>query len=235
MSYNTLKNSYPYPMPTNNSPYPKESLGIGGKDCKELGVTPGDVSGPGFRFYNQKLPKDLNPLIETFGNPNSRDKLNKTLLVIIKILHANNITNWFIGYGTLLGIVRENSCIDGDDDNDIICDINNYDKVKSILTDNGFTFQDLGSKYILKSEETANYSSVDFYMSEVDSIGNFKDKWENITWSNCYTSNNKLIEKEWNGSIIYLPNNFITKLRNIYGENWMKPQKTKKWEEKLIL
>ena len=172
------------------------------------------------------LVKLIIPTRESFygGNLNSKEKLNKTLLTIIKILNDNNIKNWFVGYGTLLGIVRENSCIEGDDDNDIICDINNYDKVKLILAKNGFTFQDRGSKYILKTNETDSYSSVDFYMSEVDNVGNFKDNWEHVTWSNCYTSDTKLIEYQWNGSILYLPNNFITKLRNRYGENWRKPQ-----------
>ncbi len=161
------------------------------------------------------------------GNKNSQDKLNKTLLIIIKILNANNIKNWFVGYGTLLGIVRENSCIDGDDDSDIICDINNYETVKNTLARHGFTFENHGSKYILKTKETENYSSVDFYMSEVDNSGNFKDNWEKVTWSNCYTKDNKLIEYKWKDSILYLPNNFKTKLKNRYGTNWMKPQKTK--------
>ena len=50
------------------------------------------------------------------GKKNDKILLNKTLLFIIKLLNDNNIKNWFIGYGTLLGIIRENSCIDGDDD-----------------------------------------------------------------------------------------------------------------------
>ena len=86
------------------------------------------------------------------GNINSQDKLNRTLLVIIKILNVNNIKNWFVGYGTLLGIVRENSCIDGDDDNDIVCDILNYETIKKTLTKHGFTFENIDSTYILKNQ-----------------------------------------------------------------------------------
>ena len=41
--------------------------------------------------------------------------LNNTLLAIIKLLNDNNINRWFVCYGTLLGLVRENSCIDNDD------------------------------------------------------------------------------------------------------------------------
>ena len=54
------------------------------------------------------------------GGPKSEKLLNNTLLFIIKLLNKNNIKNWFVAYGTLLGIVRNNSCIDGDNDIDII-------------------------------------------------------------------------------------------------------------------
>ena len=65
-------------------------------------------------------------------------------MYIIKLLNDNNIMNLFIGYGTLLGIIRENSCIDGDDDIDIIIDESNYDIIKEVLIKNDlkiiFTF-----------------------------------------------------------------------------------------------
>ena len=48
------------------------------------------------------------------GNQNDRKKLNNTLLYITKLLNEANIKNWFIGYGTLLGIIREKSCIHND-------------------------------------------------------------------------------------------------------------------------
>ena len=41
-------------------------------------------------------------------NKNSKVKLNNTLIHIIKLLHKYNINNWFIAYGTLLGIIRNN-------------------------------------------------------------------------------------------------------------------------------
>ena len=74
------------------------------------------------------------------GPKNNQISLNKTLMFIIKLLNDNNIKNWFIGYGTLLGIIRENSCIDGDDDIDIIIDISNYDVVKQLLIENDIEF-----------------------------------------------------------------------------------------------
>jgi len=67
------------------------------------------------------------------GKKWSKQLLNDTLTFIIKLLNDNNINininNWFIAYGTLLGIVRENSCINGDDDIDIVIDNTNYEQV----------------------------------------------------------------------------------------------------------
>ncbi len=60
-------------------------------------------------------------------------QLNDTLEVIVKKFHERGIKNWFISYGTLLGIVREQSCIDGDDDIDICLDFKEKQAVQSAL------------------------------------------------------------------------------------------------------
>ena len=47
---------------------------------------------------------------ETFaGNRESADKLNATLIKVSQLLNQNRVKDWFIGYGTLLGIVRNRS------------------------------------------------------------------------------------------------------------------------------
>lgn len=48
------------------------------------------------------------------GINTDKEKLNRTLEKVCNILNENNINDWFIMFGTLLGIVRENSCIQGD-------------------------------------------------------------------------------------------------------------------------
>ena len=48
------------------------------------------------------------------------------ILFIVTLLNDNNIDKWFVCYGTLLGLVRENSCIDNDDDIDIIIEKGHY-------------------------------------------------------------------------------------------------------------
>jgi hypothetical protein len=161
------------------------------------------------------------------GKTNPEEMLNDTLLFIIKLLNAHDIKNWFIGYGTLLGIVRRNSCINGDDDVDIVIDRVNYDKVKQLLVENGIKLEygyGIGnSRNILKTIPTEKYCSVDFYMASVDTNGNYNDTWEGVVWSEC----NDLIRREWNGEILYLPKNHETKLLNRYGKDWRIPQMSK--------
>lgn len=113
------------------------------------------------------------------GVVKNQEVLNNTLMFIIHLLNNNNINNWFIGYGTLLGIIRDNSCIDGDDDVDIIIDKSNYDVLTKLLLENniileyGFGINEKTN--IVKTKDNNNYCSVDFYMASLDKNGNFND------------------------------------------------------------
>ena len=165
------------------------------------------------------------------GKKQCKKKLNTTLAFIITLLNDNNIKNWFIGYGTLLGIVRDNSCIDGDDDIDIVSDKRDYNVIKQLLTQKNIEFEYgygiNGSTNILKTKENNDYCSVDFYMTSIDEKGNFHDKWEKVIWSKCYNENNELIKHMWNENILYLPFNYEKKLITRYGVNWRIPQNNK--------
>ena len=167
------------------------------------------------------------------GKRVGKEMLNNTLLFIIKLLNDNNINNWFIGYGTLLGIIRDNSCIHGDDDIDIIIDASNYDKITNLMIKNGLIKWNINRKVlktrnIFKTVPTKEYCSVDFYMAQVNKEnGNFHDRWEKVIWSNCYDNNNKLIEYPWRDNILYVPCNAETKLLGRYGPGWRTPQRTK--------
>jgi hypothetical protein len=165
------------------------------------------------------------------GNKNTQEILNKTLMFIIKLLNDNNIKNWFIGYGTLLGIIRENSCINNDDDVDIIIDKSNYDVIKQLLIENNIEieceYNINENKNFLKTKNNNKYCSVDFYMASIDEKGNFNDTWERVIWSECYNEKNELIHHIWNENILYLPFNYEIKLNNRYGENWRIPQNNK--------
>jgi phosphorylcholine metabolism protein LicD len=165
------------------------------------------------------------------GEKHSKALLNNTLMFIIKLLNDNNIKNWFVGYGTLLGIIREDSCIEGDDDVDIVIDKTNYDIIKQLMIENNikleFGYNIDNNTNILKTKENDNYCSIDFYMATTDIKGNYNDTWENVIWSNCYNENNELIQHIWNKNILYLPFNYEIKLLNRYGEDWRIPQNSK--------
>ena len=161
------------------------------------------------------------------GEKNSKIKLNNTLMFIINLFNDNNIKNWFIAYGTLLGIVRNNSCIEGDDDIDIIIDRSYYDIVKNLLIENGNNVVFDVYKQILKTSSNDNYCSVDFYMAEAVTKGNFNDVWEQVIWRECYNEKNELIQQMWKGHILYLPASYETKLLRRYGEKWRIPQNNK--------
>ena len=161
------------------------------------------------------------------GNFASANNLNLSLIKISRILNKNNFNKWFIAYGTLLGIVRNNSCIDGDDDIDIICDIKDYDKLKEILIKENYQFefgkdskfhksvcdQANNTRRIIKTKDSSDSVSIDFYMTNVDKNGNFNDLWEGAIWSECYQKeSNQLVKLNWENTTLNLPANFKRKL-----------------------
>jgi len=162
---------------------------------------------------------------EYMGKKETSEKLNKTLLFFITLLNNNNIENWFVCYGTLLGLVRENSCIDNDDDIDIIIEKSNYDTIKKLLIDNNFklTF-DHGineSKNIIKTTATSDYASLDIYMGDFGSTNVF-DMWNKLNIKDCFfdIENKTFIKKSWKGQNINYPNNYKRILINRYGNDW---------------
>lgn len=64
-------------------------------------------------------------------------------------------------------------------------------------------------------------------MANHDEKGNFHDTWENVIWSECYNEKNELIQRIWDGHILYLPHNYEEKLINRYGQDWKIPQNNK--------
>ena len=169
------------------------------------------------------------------GQKELSEELNKTLIFICKLLNSNNIDTWFITFGTLLGIIRENKCIEGDDDIDIYIDKKYYSKIKKILLDNDFTLlidrpvnNNNNNRYnngILKTRRK-KYCSIDFYLCDVNDKGDFFDNWERARFLNCF----KLIKYEWNNIILNLPNNYEQKLIGVYGEEWKIPINRKEFK-----
>jgi hypothetical protein len=164
------------------------------------------------------------------GAPTDKEKLNRTLEKICGILNDNHINDWFIFFGTLLGIVREGSCVKGDDDIDIMinCD---YQKLHSLLVKEGFTFDDRGGRIknpdtILKTKVSQNYGSIDFYMCNVNESGDFYTPWHGVISTNSYVNidTKTFIYKEWLSTVLQLPNNYESKIINMYGSEWRIPK-----------
>lgn len=159
----------------------------------------------------------------------SSKMLNQTLVFFANLLHTHGIYNWFIGYGTLLGIVRNNSCIDGDDDVDIIIDKKYYQQIMDILSNNNIEtwnpvrFGPSFKHNIIKTFNSDIFASVDFYCADVNDNWDFHDTWEQLVWSNCHTEKEQFILYDWNGTGLNVPHNYETKLIKTYGEDWRTP------------
>lgn len=160
------------------------------------------------------------------GLSDNKEKLNTTLEQVANILNSNGIKNWFVMYGTLLGIHRDGSCIEGDDDIDIIINFD-YDVLKTILEKEGFDFtQKYGigtSKDILKTEQTKELSSVDFYISKFLDNNTISVPHQRHILKNCFTESNTFVEHKFHSSIVYLPNDYENKIIQMYGTNWKIP------------
>jgi hypothetical protein len=157
------------------------------------------------------------------GVKTDKEKLNRTLEVVVNILHEENINDWFIFFGTLLGIVRENSCIQGDDDLDIMinCD---YQQLRNSFEKRGFFFMQgkhgiKNPDKILKSEPTQEFGSIDFYFCEVNGA-DYYTPWHSVKAKNCLP----LYKQSWKSTVLNLPNDYMGKIVLMYGEDWKIPR-----------
>lgn len=154
------------------------------------------------------------------GPPQKSDKLNHTLKFIVNLLRENNIDDWFVSYGTLLGLTREGSCIDGDDDIDICINKKHWQKVYDLGSELNMLYERYVNENIIILKNTKNYTQIDFYCCEVNEQGDFIDTWEGVVWSNCYDSDKKLIQIDFEDIKINTPLNAVNKLKLRYGSTW---------------
>ena len=155
------------------------------------------------------------------GAPESSEKLNDTLCWIVDLMEKNNIDDWFVSYGTLLGLIRDGSCIDGDDDIDICMNIDKWDDIYDVLMKKNMLGRN--TAYILPNfihtRKTERYGQVDFYLCNVTPEGDFVDTWEDVTWSKCYNGG-ELPSIELFGRKVNIPHNSVEKLSKRYGSTW---------------
>lgn len=176
-----------------------------------------------FNYQTDDKTKPRYLTIVMAGKNTGKEKLNRTLEFVANVLNEENINDWFIFFGTLLGIVRENSCIQGDDDLDIMihCD---YQHLRNAFEKRGLIFMQgkhgiKNPDTILKSEPTQEFCSFDFYMCE-NNMGDYLSGWQNVIVKDV-----QIEKKEWNSVLLNLPNDPIPKLEKMYGGNWRTPLK----------
>jgi len=154
------------------------------------------------------------------GIRSSSDALNKALEKISTILNDSGIDDWFISYGTLLGVIREGSCINGDDDVDINISISDRMQLYFLLIGNGFEIW-IDKPNFIKTIPTEETGSIDFYFCEMDQYV-CNDTWNKTIWNNYKHKDNEFLKKEWNGAMLNIPFNPQDKLKARYG-NWKIP------------
>jgi hypothetical protein len=175
------------------------------------------------------LQLNYKKLNENFaGSSQSQKKLNNTLIKISNDLNEYKIEDWFIGYGTLLGIIRDSNCIDGDDDVDIIISKDESYKLHNLIKDKGYKYDIMNNKTMKFKNFTRillsdDLTPIDFYIATKEK-NNFNETWEKVIWTNVFP----VKKKKWkNKSILNIPNNYEIKLEGRYGKTWKEPKKWK--------
>tara|TARA_B100000315_G_scaffold29636_1_gene25166 strand:- start:45 stop:800 length:756 start_codon:yes stop_codon:yes gene_type:complete len=178
---------------------------------------------------------------------NINKKFNRDNLVLVsKIL---NHDEYFVFYGTLLGLSREKDIIENDDDIDLLVDIKNRDNVvekieKSILQIDYSNPYNKSPYFLQAFNETKNIKSyIDFYFYEnyknLDYIVercNFFQNWNNPSQSLHIPK--KIIfpikNEYFFNTIISLPKKHLNVCKYLYGKKWKVPQRKNK-DYKIII
>ena len=177
----------------------------------------------------------------------SNETLNHTLKVISKLL--NNKCENFIFYGTLLGIVRENKLIKGDDDIDFYVNKKDRNKLIKILSNKGFDLNlnlyPNNTEYFFQINQKIDGKNIvcDFYFYDSESSKLYlEDKWNFIgnpnTEKNTLLVPKKLIfplkKKFFNNHELFFPKHPKQVCKYLYGKNWKIPMK-KEIEYKILI
>ena len=166
---------------------------------------------------------------------NNLQKLNlQNLLTVSKIL--KNIEH-FVCFGTLLGLIREQKIIHGDDDVDFFVDYKNKKKIiQKIKLNKSFKVnKKVSNKHFIQFTNKKNnlMSFIDFYFYSKFPENNYiieRQNWlGHINDANfALHIPNKLIfpiKRDKNFNSVFIPNKPEKVLNFLYGESWLSPLK----------
>lgn len=160
-------------------------------------------------------------------------EINLNNLLYISKLFKN--INFFIFYGTLLGMERNGTIIEGDDDIDILIDINDKNQVLSLIkkTENLEINENNSNKYFVQLNKTSNniLSCIDlyFYINEAknDYIiekHNFLSFIENPNYS-IHIPKDLIFPLKYSKLFkeVKVPNKPDSLCKYLYGPSWKSP------------
>tara|TARA_R110000822_G_scaffold22617_1_gene70692 strand:+ start:4876 stop:5442 length:567 start_codon:yes stop_codon:yes gene_type:complete len=144
---------------------------------------------------------------------------------------------YFLFFGTLLGLCRENNIIDGDDDVDILINYQHRDQVLEVIGNLGFSIS-INNSYIIQGTRYINdkLTHIDFYFYEnpVDQ-SYIVEKWNffsrpHDTAYHLHIPKNiiyPLTTGQIGGIECRIPRNMKECCKFLYGEKYMTPMKIK--------
>lgn len=167
---------------------------------------------------------------------------NKSLLVMSKLLKKNKI-DVFPFYGTLLGLVRDGTCIENDDDIDFLVNIDEKEKIISL-------FKSLGLKIVVNKE---NFTQITYLIDRQVVLCDFYfyslkeetliEKWnffgrETDPNFHIHFKKNLFFPSKamlWNEIDLKIPNQPEEILEMCYGDRWNeKMSKSKDYRQVII-
>lgn len=187
--------------------------------------------------------------LDSIGNKHKYEKKVKNFRIygettakkLVEVLEKTDFS-YFMTFGTMLGIVRDNKFLPFDDDLDIAIEENelfSWEKLENVLKENGFKVKHRFSYKTKITEETfvdINNVSIDFFLHEQNEDGfrysYFYERKEGKIYPSpnmfsvqkmCMPKLDKVIMQKVNGIDYPVPSNFDDFLKHFYGPSWKIP------------
>lgn len=198
---------------------------------QDLGIDPSKIIIPS----KQLLKSDAYP----FLNASTLKFAESCLQELVELFNENNI-NYYLDYGTLLGIVRDGRLIEWDDDIDfkiLSSDVNQVQKLMDEYSNLLSVKNDVIIEKAIYKKSNRDINSMCYTISEKGKEENVKSVGidffimyykENAVYQGDYVFPSHFFRSkemiDWNGISVRVPNDTLKYLTHIYGD-WEVPKK----------